>query len=98
MRDNGRATFLTPPSSILLKPAIGGVRAVAFSISLMNRFKQTESDTFAPCIICLLLKDLLFRIYYRKQLKGKATLKGNIMKDILFPNILVQVSSKSVEK
>ena len=33
-------------------------------------------------------------------LKGKATLKENIikMKDILFPNILVQVSYKSVEK
>ena len=36
-----------------------------------------------------------------RYLKGKATLKENIikMKDIiLFPNILVQVSSKSVEK
>ena len=33
-------------------------------------------------------------------LKGKATLKENIikMKDILFPNILVQVPYKSVEK
>ena len=33
-------------------------------------------------------------------LKGKATLKKNIikMKDILFPNILVQVSYKSVGK
>ena len=33
-------------------------------------------------------------------LKGNATLKENIikMKDILFPNILVQVSYKSVEK
>ena len=37
MRDNGRATSLTPPSPILLKPAIGGVRDVAFSVSLMNR-------------------------------------------------------------
>ena len=35
-----------------------------------------------------------------KMLKGKATLKGNIikMKDILFPKNLVQVSYKSVEK
>ena len=37
MRDNGRAIFLTPSSSILLKPAIGGVRGVAFSVSLMNK-------------------------------------------------------------
>ena len=35
-----------------------------------------------------------------KNLKGKAILKEIIikMKDILFPNILVQVSYKSVEK
>ena len=32
MRDNGRATPLKPPSSILVKPPIGGVRDVAFSV------------------------------------------------------------------
>ena len=37
MRANGRATSLTPPSAILLKPAIGGVKDVAFSVSLVNR-------------------------------------------------------------
>ena len=42
----------------------------------------------------------LSEILYQWKLKGKATLKKNIIKmtDILFPNILVQVLSKSVEK
>ena len=54
MTDNGRVTPLTPPSPILLYPAIGGVRNVAFSVSLMNRLNLTKSDTFALCIIFLL--------------------------------------------
>ena len=53
-------TSLTPPSPILLKPALGGVKDVA----RMNRhftFNKTESDTFVPCLISLLPKDLLFQ-------------------------------------
>ena len=50
--------------TILLKPAPGGVRDVAlFSIChyMMNRLSKIESGIFAPCMIFLLLKDLLFQ-------------------------------------
>ena len=31
------------------------------NVSLMNRLNKTESNIFAPCMIFLLLKDLLFQ-------------------------------------
>ena len=46
--------------TILLKPGLGGVRDVHFSVSLINRLIKTESGIFAPFVISLLLKDLLF--------------------------------------
>ena len=59
------ATSLTPPSPILLKPALGGVRDVA----RMNRLNKTESDTFAPCMISLPAKGLLFRNLLQETVK-----------------------------
>ena len=50
--------------TILLKPALGGMRDVAlFSISHEQTQKKNASGLFLPCMISLLLKDLLFRIY-----------------------------------
>ena len=58
MADNGRAISFTPASPMLLNPATGGVRNAAVSESHMNRLNYTKSDTFALCIVSLLLKGL----------------------------------------
>ena len=56
--------------TILLKPLQGAWEILHFSVSLMNRINTTEYGIFAPCMISLLLKDLLFfRIYNKKGLR-----------------------------
>ena len=53
--------------------------------------KSTTVYLLKQCPSCCVLEN---EVNATKTLKGKATLKENIikMKDILFPNILVQVS------
>ena len=48
--------------TVLLKPWLGGVKDVALQ-SISNRLTKTESGIFLSCMISLLLKGVLFKIY-----------------------------------
>ena len=49
-------------SRILLKPALGGVRIVALSISSHDKLTKSESGVFLNRRFSLFLEDLLFQI------------------------------------
>ena len=40
---------------------MGGREVLRFSVTVINKHNQTESGIFSPCMISLLLKDLLFQ-------------------------------------
>ena len=66
----------------------GAWEMLHFSVSLMNRINNIEYGIVAPCMISLLLKDLLvFIIYYKKRLRVLYNVLESCKHDILeLPN------------